>query len=125
MPIKPKKPCRYPGCPELTHDRYCPKHKKRAEAQYDRYQRDPEHDKRYDHNWRKIRARFIREHPLCENCKQEGRLTPTEQVHHIKPLADGGTHEEGNLLSLCGSCHSTITATEGGRWGRRKNRNET
>lgn len=23
MPYKPKKPCAYPGCPQLTYDRYC------------------------------------------------------------------------------------------------------
>lgn len=29
MPYKPKKPCAYPNCPELTHDRFCEKHKQR------------------------------------------------------------------------------------------------
>lgn len=26
MPRKPKKPCAYPGCPNLTDGRYCPEH---------------------------------------------------------------------------------------------------
>jgi 5-methylcytosine-specific restriction protein A len=30
-------------------------------------------------------------------------------VHHILPLANGGTNEEGNLIALCKSCHSKIT----------------
>ncbi|HOE18067.1 MAG TPA: HNH endonuclease [Syntrophorhabdaceae bacterium] len=44
-------------------------------------------------------------------------MTPAEEVHHIIPLSKGGTHDESNLMSLCTSCHSEITAREGGRWG--------
>ena len=28
MPKKPKSPCRFRGCPELTEEKYCEKHKK-------------------------------------------------------------------------------------------------
>ena len=49
------------------------------------------------------------EYPLCEQCKSEGRLTAAEEVHHILPLANGGTNDEGNLMALCKSCHSSIT----------------
>ena len=38
-------------------------------------------------------------------------------VHHMIPLANGGTHNDSNLMSLCMSCHLRITAKEGGRWG--------
>jgi 5-methylcytosine-specific restriction enzyme A len=125
MPTKPKRPCRFPGCAELTHDRYCVKHNKQIEASYDKYQRDPESVKRYGQAWRKIRKRFLNEHPLCEICQREGKLTPAEQVHHRKPLADGGTNDTSNLMSLCAACHSTITAKEGGRWGKRYHHYET
>jgi len=50
---------------------------------------------------------------LCEQCKSEGRLTAAEEVHHILPLADGGTNDESNLMALCKSCHSKITAASG------------
>jgi 5-methylcytosine-specific restriction protein A len=40
-------------------------------------------------------------------------------VHHILPLARGGTHDRSNLMSLCTSCHSAITAKDGDRWGAR------
>ena len=56
-------------------------------------------------------------HPLCEVCQREGRVTAVEEVHHIVPLAQGGTHAEDNLMALCKECHSRITAREGGRWG--------
>ncbi|HHV04214.1 MAG TPA: HNH endonuclease [Bacteroidales bacterium] len=52
---------------------------------------------------------------VCEECKKQGKLTPTE-VHHIKPMSEGGTHDWDNLMSLCKSCHSRITSVSGGRW---------
>ncbi len=119
MPTKPKCPCRYPGCPQLVAGRYCEAHQKLIDARYNKYQRDPATRKRYGGEWRKIRGRYIKVHPLCEMCKKVGKLTPAEEIHHIIPLSKGGTHDESNLMSLCTSCHSTITAREGGRWLRK------
>lgn len=36
------------------------------------------------------------------------KLTPTEEVHHIKPVSQGGGSEFSNLMSLCRSCHTKI-----------------
>ena len=36
MPCKPKRPCAYPGCPELTDGRYCAEHQKIITAHYNR-----------------------------------------------------------------------------------------
>ena len=117
MPRKPKKPCRYPGCPYLTDESYCPDHKRLVAARYNRYERTPEMKQRYNGVWPAVRRRYIAEHPLCEVCRREGRITAAQEVHHIIPLAEGGTHDEDNLMALCKSCHSRITALEGGRWG--------
>jgi len=109
MPYKPKRPCSYPGCSRLTDGRYCEEHRQIAERHYNKYQRDPDTNQRYGRAWRRIRARYIQAHPLCEQCQSEGRLTPAEEVHHIRPLTDGGTHDNRNLMALCKSCHSRIT----------------
>ena len=45
MPRKPKSPCSYPGCPKLTDDRYCEKHKRLTKKNYNKYQRDPKSNK--------------------------------------------------------------------------------
>ena len=92
MPRKPKHPCGYPGCPELTDRQYCPAHQKLVTSRYNRHGRTPEMKKRYNGAWPAIRRRFIAAHPLCEMCLREGRATAAEEVHHIVPLADGGTH---------------------------------
>jgi 5-methylcytosine-specific restriction protein A len=109
MPRKPKRPCFCPGCGRLTDGRYCDEHRQTAERQYNRYLRDPDTNKRYGRAWKKLRARFLLQHPLCEQCRKEDRLTAAEEVHHLLPLANGGTNDERNLMALCKSCHSSIT----------------
>ena len=95
VPRKPKRPCSFPGCPRLTDGRFCPEHEKA---------------------WKRIRDRYMNAHPLCERCLKEGRYVKAEQVHHIKPLAEGGNHNEENLMSLCTACHAKIHADRGDRW---------
>ena len=117
MPYKPMKPCAYPGCPNLTHTRYCDKHQKQADREYDRYQRDPEHRSRYHSgSWRQIRRMQLQRQPLCELCLKDNRYTKATLVHHVRPLAEGGTNAPDNLMSLCGPCHSRLHAERGDRW---------
>ena len=116
MPRKPKRPCSYPGCPKLTDGRFCEEHEKLEAKRYEKYDRDPATKRRYGRAWKRIRDRYMHAHPLCEKCLEEGRLTEAEQVHHIKPLAEGGDHSENNLMSLCSSCHAKIHAERGDRW---------
>lgn len=116
MPSKPKRPCSHPGCPKLTHGRFCEEHEKLEAQRYEKYDRDPATRRRYGRAWKRIRDRYVAAHPLCEECKKQGKLTPTEEVHHILPLSKGGTHAESNLMALCKPCHSAITARDGDRW---------
>jgi HNH endonuclease. len=97
MPRKPKRPCSFPGCPELTDGRYCDMHQRQMDAYYNKYERDPQTRKRYGRRWKRIRNRYISEHPLCEECQKYGRLTPAEEVHHIIPLSKGGTNADITL----------------------------
>lgn len=120
MPTKPKRPCSHPGCPKLTDGRYCQEHQLLENKRYEKYDRDPAVKKRYGRAWKRIRDRYIAQHPLCEQCLKQNKVTAAEEVHHILPLSRGGTHCEDNLMSLCTPCHSKITATEGGRWTPKK-----
>ena len=119
VPRKPKRPCSYPGCPNLTDGRFCPVHEKQENARYERYDRSPETKRRYGRAWKRIRDRYVSKHPLCELCLQRGLYVPTEEVHHKLPLAEGGTHDESNLIALCKSCHARIHAERGDRWHNR------
>lgn len=121
MPKKPKKPCRYPGCPKLTDNRYCEEHQKISDANYEKYERSYAPSERYGANWKRISEAYRSRHPFCEDCLKRGIYRKTEEVHHIKPISHGGTNEESNLRSLCHDCHSRYTAKMGDRW--HKNRN--
>lgn len=116
MPYKPKRPCSYPGCSLFAEvgQQYCPEHLKKANKLYNQYERDPSHNKRYGRAWKRIRDRYIKSYPLCEECERQDRLTPAEEVHHIIPLNQGGTHDRENLMSLCQSCHNKIHINEVG-----------
>ena len=120
MPTKPKHPCAWPGCPELVEagQMYCEEHARQEARRYERYGRDPRTAKRYDYKWKKIRYKYIKAHPLCERCLSEGRTVEAREVHHIRPLAAGGTHASENLMALCKQCHSRIHAENGDRWGK-------
>lgn len=119
MPRKPKRGCAYPGCPKLTDGQYCEEHRKLMESRYNKYERSPDVHKKYGRAWKRIRDRYAAEHPLCEMCLKEGRLTPVEEVHHIIPVSQGGTHDRSNLMSLCQSCHTKIHMEIGDRQIRR------
>ena len=108
MPRKAKHPCHHPGCPNVTDGRFCEEHQKEENRRYEKYQRDPNTRKRYGRAWKRIRDRYAVEHPLCEMCLKEGRLTPVQEVHHILPVSKGGTHERDNLMNLCQSCHTML-----------------
>lgn len=69
-------------------------------------------DYSYDHSWRKLRNRRLKEEPLCRHCAAKGFITPAVQVDHIKPRAEGGKDEWDNTQSLCLPCHKAKTAEE-------------
>ena len=115
MPRKPKRPCSYPGCPELTEGRFCEKHEKEENKRYEKYDRDPAVRRKYGRAWKRIRDRYVHKHPLCEQCLKEGRYVAVEEVHHIVPLSEGGSNDESNLMSLCRSCHEKIHRERGDR----------
>ena len=118
MPRKPLKPCRYPGCPELTEGTYCPPHKKIMDAQYDARCRDRGAAEFYhSKEWKRLRQNFLIENPFCVECRKAGKLTKATVVDHIVPIRQGGPAlDENNLQSLCASCHGSKSIREGSRF---------
>lgn len=116
MPSKPKKPCAYPGCPALVTGRYCEEHARKTNSDYEKFSRDKQTKRRYGRAWKRIRDKYASEHPFCELCFERGLAVPVEEIHHKKPLSEGGTHDRSNLIALCKSCHSQIHAKRGDRW---------
>ena len=48
---------------------------------------------------------------LCEECLKQGRISPADDVHHIKKLTDHNVSDPrvslsfDNLMALCNPCH--------------------
>jgi 5-methylcytosine-specific restriction protein A len=119
MPTRAGRPCRWPGCPEIIPPQgapYCPAHASEASRQYEA-QRPSSSRRGYGANWRKVRAMYLARCPICEDPEGQHRGGPpvlASEVHHIKPLAEGGTNKFSNLQALCKSCHSRLTAKASG-----------
>ena len=59
----------------------------------------------------RIRKKIYQESGMaCPICGEEN--VATFEIHHIKPISEGGKDEEGNLILLCSNCHSKVTHGE-------------
>ncbi len=68
--------------------------------------------------WRDVREAKFHENPICENpFGLENHLRKTEEVHHIKPVAEFPllAFTLSNLMSLCYSCHRRFSDMERGK----------
>jgi hypothetical protein len=57
--------------------------------------------KEFEANWKTYDAQLKNE---CANCGATDNL----HIHHVVPLALGGTNRISNLVKLCTACHSKI-----------------
>lgn len=121
MPHKPKHPCSYPGCPNLTNERFCESHKKKTDSDYNKYERDSFSKTFYNTpRWRETKKRKLTISPFCEECRKNGTIVKATMVDHITPIKQGGdAFALDNLQSLCWSCHSRKSVEEGSRFGRK------
>ena len=111
MPRTPKRPCRYPGCPNLCEKGvYCLQH---MEFSSDRM-RGGADARGYNAEWRRARKAFLQKHPLCAECGKAGKLTPATVVDHIIPHRGDKRlfWDEHNWQALCKSCHDQKTGHE-------------
>jgi 5-methylcytosine-specific restriction protein A len=72
--------------------------------------------------WRKARLRFLREHPLCKQCEQQGIVRAATVVDHV----DGHAFrdwlarfwDDTRWQPLCSDCHAIKSAGELASWRR-------
>lgn len=61
--------------------------------------------------WKKCRATYLSEHPVCERCIKIGIAVPAEHVHHKIELDENNCKDPmialnpDNLEALCFECH--------------------
>lgn len=70
--------------------------------------------------WRKMRDTYMHEHPICEECLKQGKVTPAEDIHHKRsPFQKGEVNwnlllDYNNLEAVCKDCHGRIHAKQQG-----------
>ena len=66
--------------------------------------------------WKQLRLEYLRAHPLCEDCKQEGFVCAAVDVHHVVPCESAKSfgemvqlcYDPNNLRALCIPCHIKV-----------------
>lgn len=112
MPSKPFKPCSKTGCPRLTRERFCEDHIQLANK-YDQY-RESAAKRGYGAKWRRARAGYLANHPICARCGDIATV-----VDHITPHKGNMAlfWNTGNWQPLCKPCHDRKTVKEDGGFG--------
>ena len=114
MAMKPKRPCRHPGCSELVCEGYCDKH--RPKRTRDRSQEAQAWHRYYSMPvWTDVlRPDQLLKEPFCRECAKKGeRRWATDVDHIVDHKGDWALFcDPDNLESLCHSCHSRKTARE-------------
>lgn len=114
---RPMRPCKKCRKATANANGYCDAHQeffKPAEKhrRFDACRESPA-KRGYDVAWIKCRNSYLALHPLCELCEEQGAISVATEVHHKKPISEGGERlDHDNLQALCKSCHSSIT----GKW---------
>ncbi len=127
MPWKPNRPCRAPGCPEVTNKKvgFCERHAHLVDAQLrasrERYDKNrPSATQRgYGKVHRKWAAKVLARDPICQCQGYPGCKHPPGECYRPSTCAD---HRNGdnrdrrmeNGQGLCASCHSRKTIAEQG-----------
>ncbi len=70
-------------------------------------------DRGYGARWRRARAHYLRDHPLCCCCKANGRIVASSVVDHIEPHRGDMVMfwKPSNWQALCKACHDGVKAT--------------
>lgn len=111
MPQRPPRICNAPGCSTATTAGYClpcsAKRGRRREAN-----RPSAAARGYGGRWRQAREGYLRRHPLCLPCSEQGRTEPATVVDHI--IDHKGDRalfwDSSNWQPLCKRCHDRKTA---------------
>lgn len=132
MPIRPKRPCSHPGCPELVTSGRCEAHMVKQTNQfanlrksYDQ-QRGTAASRGYDARWTAYSKQYRIDYPLCVECLRNGILTSVEHGGHVDHIVavrgknDPLFWDPNNHQSLCHSCHSAKTAREDQGFGNKE-----
>lgn len=115
----PKKQCNHPPCKVLVdyNQKYCEKHKAKQTSikREERKQSEGKYFQFYQsRTWRKASYLYRLNHPVCEDCLEEGLIRKADVVDHKIELKDDWSKrlDESNFRSLCHTHHNIKTTRE-------------
>jgi len=105
LPVPVAAPIACPHCRGIHASGRCPRHN----AQY-----AGPRTTMYGRRWQRVRAAFLREHPLCVEHERKGEYVEATDVDHCVPHRGDQDlfWDSGNWQSLCHACHAAKTARE-------------
>jgi 5-methylcytosine-specific restriction protein A len=113
MALRAFKTCGHVGCPTLTKDGWCDKHR----GDYDRQRADDELRPLYKTaRWLRFRKWFLRLNPFCQRVwNGEQCHNVATEVHHRRGLRE---HQEdlcdaAQCCALCRACHHKASGDRG------------
>ena len=112
MASKPLRPCRHPGCAEVTREGWCEKHKPKPQ---ERKESTDWHWMYETKLWKEeLRPRQLLREPFCRECAKEGKRVRANVVDHIVPhRGDWGLFiDPSTFQSLCEYHHNAKTMRE-------------
>lgn len=118
MPDAMQRFCLQPGCQTLVRSGRCDEHQRErgrgASAEW--------HHWYADRRWRAARAIFLKQHPLCAECQDEGRIEAATVVDHVIPHKGDRRlfWDRTNWAACCKTHHDRKTATQDGGFGARR-----
>lgn len=91
---------------------------KRDHRRYDK-KRGSSSQRGYNATWRRYRIHFLKENPICVECKKAGIYVPATVVDHIIPHKGNMAlfWDRNNHQALCKRHHDIKTAKEDGGFG--------
>ena len=94
--------------------------RRHGDAEYNFTRRDPVVARIHGSvRWQAVRARVLRDEPVCRSCARQGLTEPAKQVDHIVPLAVAPhlAYVRSNLQPVCTACHGRKSASDRRRMG--------
>ncbi len=83
--------------------------RRRNDQRYDQKRRDdPAKKARSTALYQRFRKYFLINNPLCRPCQERGRITATQEVHHVRTLRihPEDLRDADQCMPVCRACHA-------------------
>lgn len=113
MPKRPPRPCKHPGCPNLSFTGYCEEHAPAVPVSSSNHKRPSAARRGYDRTWQRVRARVLIAHGIP---RSQWKLYAVDHRPPYDPSVEPD-HNKYTLVPMLHADHSRKTAELDGGFG--------